>query len=440
MSAPSRFTVPSRADAVAHAGTEVIGGPTGRHVRRSTGWRPAAAILSALSGVMVALGLVQKGHCVQNGWGSPGALWRACYSDLPTAVGNHAEQPWSAGGPGEQQPILTATLSWLVRQVVPDGTGRDEQRLYFLISAVLIALGVAAGVVLLARTMPDTPWLAAHLALSPVLVTTALISFDVLGVVLATAGICAWLRSRPAWAGVLLGAAALSTTYPLILAAAVVLVALRDRAREALTSFVAGLLGAIAVVLAAATVLGDTLAPYRQWWDAPVGYGSPWRVLQISHVAMSAHTASWLAIIGWAVALATGAFLVSRPAHLTPLAPLALTMLAIVMATGKTFTPQEGLWVLPLLALCGLEWREHLVWAGVEVLYFVTLWPYVAHDSNPAKALAGAGHAVFTIVRLAAYAGLAWVAWLSADELQDDRTGVLSQEPDRTDVVPAPAG
>lgn len=424
----SRMKTPSRGDQIASGAVEVIGGPTGRHAaigRR--GWSYAVPVLSALASVMVALGVLQKNHCVSNGWSTPGSLWRECYSDLPLAVGSNASQPWATGGPGNTQPVLTALLTWLVRQVVPDGFGPRPQRTYFAIAAVIIALCIAGCVVLLASMLPDTPWLAAHMALSPVLITSALISFDAFGVLLTTGALWAWYRRNPVLTGVLLGAATMARSYPLIVAVAILLVALRDRrARDAvLTS--AGLLGSTAVLLGGASLLGDALGPYRTWWHSDASYGSPWMLLQIMHLQIPAEGASWLAVAGWVAAVGVGFALVQRPAYLTPLAPLALTMLVIVMCTGKTMTPQQALWVLPFLALCAFHWREHLIWAGVELVYFAMLWMYVGSSSNPAKALPGGGYAVFLVVRLVTYGALAWVSWESAEELQD------VQEPDEVE-------
>lgn len=418
--ATERVHTPSTGDAVAGSMVEVIGGPTGRHAATGRrGWSYAAAVLSALSSVFVALGVLQKNHCVTAGWATPGSIWRECYSDLPLAVNTHASQPWGTGGPGSTQPVLTAVLTWLVRLAAPDGYGVHAQRTYFAIAAVIIALCIAGCVSLVCSMLPGTPWLAAHLALSPVLIVASLVSFDAFGVLLATAGLWAWHRRNPLLTGILLGAATMARTYPILFALAILFTALRDRRVRELTLMLAGLLGTLAVLLGAASLLGNPLQPYTAWWHAQVSYGSPLLILQNAGLTVPAAGASWIAIAGWVTAVGIGAALCLRPAHFTPLAPLLLTMLVIVMLTGKTMTVQQSLWVLPLIALCGFHWREHLVWAGVEVLYFAMLWMYVGSSSNPGKALAPEGYAIFLIARLAAYAGLAWVSWESAEELQD---------------------
>ncbi|MFC6715670.1 hypothetical protein [Branchiibius cervicis] len=90
-------------------------------------------------------------------------------------------------------------------------------------------------------------------------------------------------------------------------------------------------------------------------------------------------------------------------------------MLVVVMLTGKAIPVQACLWVLPLLALSAVRWRDHLIWAGVEIVYFIMVWMYIAAPSNPAKGLPGAAFAVFSLARSLAYVGIAWAAWDSSD-------------------------
>lgn len=423
MPVPPRLTSPSRGEEPAALATQIIGGPTGRFAaigRR--GWTYAAAILSALASVLLALGVLQKNHCVRDGWGSPGALWRACYSDLPVGSGGaKGGTPWSAGGAGHSQPVLTAILDWLVKQLTPGGNALATQQIYFAIGTVIIVLLIALTTVATASMLRDTPWLAAHVALSPVLITAALVSFDVLGVALATVGMALWARKHPIAAGLCLGAAVMARTYPLVLLGAIVLIALRDGVREPLARLLSGAAGAIVVCGALAVAMGgNPFDPYRGWWHQQAGYGSPAYLLTIAHHSLPAASASIIAVLGWVVAFLLGVYLTGRPRIRTQLAPLALTMLVIVLITGKSMSVQSCLWVLPLMALVALRWREHLLWAGAEIVYFVMTWMFIAGPSNTAKAMPGAAYAFFLLIRVIAYVGIAWASWESSQDLPRD--------------------
>ncbi len=61
---------------------------------------------------------------------------------------------------------------------------------------------------------PRRPWSAAHVALSPVVALAGFVSADLLGVVLAGAGVWAWSRRRHTLAGVLLGLAIGAAVLP----------------------------------------------------------------------------------------------------------------------------------------------------------------------------------------------------------------------------------
>ncbi|TWE10312.1 hypothetical protein [Rudaeicoccus suwonensis] len=442
MPAQTRLTTPSRGEEPALVASQIVGGPVGRFAavgRR--GWTYAAAVLSALASVMVALGVAQKNHCIRSGWGGTGALWRECYSDLPVgAEGPHGGTPWSSFGQGGTQPVLTAVLSWIVKQLTPSGSSLSEQQIYFAISAVIIVLLIAATTIATASMLRGTPWLAAHVALSPVLITASLLSFDVLGVALATLGMAAWARRHPVAAGVLIGAATMARTYPLVILLAMVLIAQRDRAHDAIVRLLAGAAGAIVLCIALAYGLGgNPFAPYSSWWHQGAGYGSLGYLVQIAGGTIGSAALSIIAILGWVAAVLTGLYLSGRPVERTRLAPLALTLLVIVMLTGKSVSVQCCLWVLPLLALTATRWRDHLMWAGVEIVYFAMVFMYIAGPSNPAKALPGAAYSFFVVLRMVAYVGIAWASWESADDLPRDPLNPYQPAPPRSGATYVPA-
>ena len=104
---------PTRADPVAAAASEVIGGPfgryaaLGRHAARSA-WQPAAAVLMGLSSLTIALGVLQKAHCLSKGWNTPDQFWHACYSDLPIvyqSAGLGHAMPYLPGAKPLDQPL-----------------------------------------------------------------------------------------------------------------------------------------------------------------------------------------------------------------------------------------------------------------------------------------------------------------------------------------------
>ena len=226
---------PTRTDPVAAAASEIIGGPLGRyaaparHTARSV-WQPATAVLLGLTSLTVAFGLLQKAHCFSKGWNTPDQFWHACYSDLPLVYQTNGlghTMPYLPGAQHLDQPLITGVVMWLVGLLVPDGSATVQQQWYFALSAVLITALAMVLVAVTVASVPRTPWRAAHIALSPVLVLAGLVSVDLLGVLLASAALWAWGRNRVLMAGVVLGLAISARTYPLVLLVAIGLLAVR---------------------------------------------------------------------------------------------------------------------------------------------------------------------------------------------------------------------
>ena len=390
--APESFA-PTRIDPVATSASEIIGGPLGRHAASAartarSAWQPAAAVLVGLSSLTVALGFLQKAHCFTTGWNNPDQFWHACYSDLPVSAGLGHAMPYLSGAPHLDQPVVTGTVMWLVGLAVPDVTLMARQQWYFALWAVLVTVIVMALVAVTAASVPRAPWRAAQIALSPVLVLAGLISVDLLGVLLASVALLAWGRNKIYLAGLFMGLAISARSYPLVLLVAIGLLAVRSGrmgawARLAGTTLVTCLAVSLPFLLINADGL---LSVYRGWWRSVPSYGSLWMVSSLLGRGLGDRVTT-LVIVGWLAALIVGALFALSMDRRPTVAEVSLVMLVIVVVTGKAMPVQAGLWLLPLIALVGLKWRDYLIWAGVEATYFISVWLYIAGLSKPERGL-----------------------------------------------------
>ena len=414
--APASFA-PTRIDPVAASASEIIGGPLGRHagpLRRAarSAWQPAAAVLVGLSSLTVALGVLQKGHCFTKGWNNPDQFWHACYTDLPVSSGLGHAMPYLSGAPHLDQPLVSGVVMWLVGLAVPDGTVSVQQQWYFALWAVLITVMVMALVLVTAASVPRAPWRAAHVALSPVLVLAGLISVDLLGVLLASVALWAWGRNKIYLAGLFMGLAVLARTYPLVLLLAIGLLAVRSGkvgawARLAGTTLVTCLVVSLPFLV---INLDGLLAVYRGWWRGTPSYGSLWMVSGLLGHGLESRLPV-LVLLGWLAALVVGALFAFSMDRRPGVAEVSLVMLVIVVVTGKSMPVQAGLWLLPLIALVGLKWRDHLIWAGFEATYFVSVWLYIAGQSKPDRGMPSGLYSVITLLRVAAWLYLLVQVW-----------------------------
>jgi hypothetical protein len=401
---------PTRIDPVAASASEFIGGPLGRYAAMAgrgarSAWQPAAAVLAGLSSAAVALGVLQKAPCFTGGWTNQSQFWHACYSDLPVSSDLGHAMPYLPGAPHLDQPLISGLVMWLVGLAVPDGSAMVRQQWYFALWAVLITVLVMALVIVTAASVPRAPWRAAHVALSPVVVLAALVSVDLLGVLLASAALWAWGRNRVVWAGVLLGLAVSARSYPLVLLIAIGLLAVRSGRVAAWRRLAVTTLATwLAVSLPWLVLNSDALlSVYRSWWRAGASYGSPWMVPGLLGHGLPPGRVTILVLVGWAGAAVVGAVFALSLNRRPTVAEVSLVMLVIVVVTGKTVPVQAALWLLPLIALVGLKWRDHLIWAGCEATYFVAVWLYIAGISKPDRGLPAGGYSTLLLLRIAAW-------------------------------------
>ena len=294
------------------------------------------------------------------------------------------------------------------------GFGLSQQRWFLALWVVTVAV-VLIGLVLAVGTTRRHP--AADpvvLALSPVLALTVLLSADLLPVALAVVAVWAWSRDRALLAGVLAGLALLAGTPSALVLLALALVpgpGGAARVRQLLGA-AAGTVVAVAVPVALLGA-GTLTHPYAAWLASGAGPGSPWYVFTLAGRPVGHTEVAVIAGLGWVLAAALVALLARRRPP-PVVAAAAVVGLATVLMTAPAFPPSAALWLLPFLALIGLGWRDHLVWAGAEAVHAVALYGYLITTADPSHGLPAGWYAFALLLRLAAVAWIARQAWVAA--------------------------
>ena len=150
------------------------------------------------------------------------------------------------------------------------------------------------------------------------------------------------------------------------------------------------------------------------WWDSAAGLGSVWMLPQLLGASLPTSATTLSALVALALALAAGAVFALSTGRRPTLAEVSLVLVALALLSGKAFPVQSSLWLVPLVALCGVRWRDHLVWATAEALHFVAVWLYVAGLSTPDRGLPAGWYAVFLVIRVLAVGHLVWQVWRTA--------------------------
>ncbi len=187
--------------------SEAIGGPVGDHAVAAAAaagrfWT-ATRIMLALACLTLALHWVQKSPCQDGAWQNNSQYTRFCYTDvlaLYYAEGlNEGKVPYR-DHPVEYPVVTGYFMGALGLPVHAVGADRPDvnqgQWFYNLNALVLGALAVATVAAILALRR-RRPWDAAMFALSPALLLTATVNWDLLAVGFAAFGVLAWARRHP---------------------------------------------------------------------------------------------------------------------------------------------------------------------------------------------------------------------------------------------------
>ncbi|ANH37690.1 hypothetical protein I601_1248 [Nocardioides dokdonensis FR1436] len=428
---------PTEEDPLAATLSEGIGGPVGTRAGRHPWWTPLRVLL-ALCAVVVALGMLQKAPCYSDTWTDTDARYtQMCYSDLPYLYTGRAlvERAWPYSGDAElrerypevmEYPVGISYWAWgtaLVAQGLTGWADLDERqaadpgslfgdpevqreiRAFVIVNALGFALLSLLAVWLLARTHPRRPWDALWFALSPALLLTGLVNWDLLAVVLVAGALWAWSTGRPVLTGVLIGLGTATKLYPLFLLGAVLVICLRQRLWRHLA-----LVGVSAAVAWLAANLPALLTGYEQWrvfWsfnsERGADLGSLWLVAaQAGDVALepsTINTASLLFFAGWCAAV----FALGMLAPQTPrLAQLGFLLVAGFLLVNKVYSPQYVLWLLPLAVLARPRLRDQIVWQAGEIFYFACVWWYLGGLLDDGGGGAAGFYWVAIVVRVAA--------------------------------------
>jgi len=334
--------------------------------------RATLAIVLGVTLLTLTLGFLQKSPCLGPWDGRQYTL--LCYSDVVPLF--HTERLDEGAvpylGADNEYPVLTGLAMALA------GIPADSSSSFFVWNALMLAaLGlVTAGV--LARVVGRR---ALYFAAAPTLLVYAFVNWDLLAVAAATLGTWAFLRRRDGLAGLALGVGAAAKLYPALL----VLPFAISRLREGRLDRAGLLAGAGAAAWGAINLPFAILAPER--WslffrfsaERPADWDSIWHLTQ-RHLGWPGSIEAVNVVAGLAfVALAAGLWVAAtriRPGF--PAWTFGFPLLVAFLLTGKVYSPQFSLWLLPWFALALPHLPLFLAFSAAELAVFVTRFRWFA--------------------------------------------------------------
>ena len=414
------------------ADTSAVGAAPRPPAHRRLPWwvAPSLPLVLLLTVVMFAAGFLLKAPCRSIAWSSADTQYRVgCYSDIPLlylfrgfADGQRPYlDPPAADGRYLEYPVLTgavmAVTSWLVGT---EGTASERMVRFYDITAILLLLFALLTVAAVWSTRPRGPTAALMVALSPALLLTATINWDLIAVAFTALAVFAWSRQAFWWTGVFVGLGAAAKFYPLFLLGPVLVLVLhrvlaQRRGRDGdLPAWPAGpgvvlLRVLVASVLTWAAINLPVAVANRDGWlefytfsqDRGIDFGSPWLAMSfLDWWTVPSETANLLGgglFLLLCAAIGVLGLLSPRPS----LAQLALLVVAAFAITNKVYSPQYVLWLLPLAALARPRWPLFLAWQAAEAVYWAGVWRFLLGYGRP-EASDGA----------LSFAQYSWVIWV----------------------------
>jgi Glycosyltransferase family 87 len=396
----------------------------------------STAVLAVASVLGMVLAFAEKYPCRSGAWNSYAAQFQdACYTDIYPLYYNEGlaagKVPYS-GHPVEYPVLIGGAMqaaAWLVRNVNPVIRGRE----FFDVTVVLLAICAVAGVLATARAAgPGARAQALMVALSPALILSAFVNWDLMALALTALGIAAWAGRRGVWAGVFLGLGVAAKFYPLVVFGPLLLLCLRGGQLRAFGQTLAAAVVAWLAVDLPVMIIAPSGWSYFYVFskDRGADWGSIWYLFEHYNVpvlgnaqlsALNLMSAVFLILACAAIAV-LGLAAPRRPR----LPQLCFLVLAAFLMTNKVWSPQYVIWLVPLAVLARPRLWPYVLWQLAEVAYFLGIWGFLifvyTSEGNPVTGYGGISTGWYFAVLLARFLTVALLAaYVVRDILQPER-------------------
>jgi hypothetical protein len=396
----------------------------------------STAVLAVASVLGMVLAFAEKYPCRSGAWNAYAAQFQdACYTDIYPLYYNEGlaagKVPYS--GHQVEYPVLIGgamqAAAWLVRNVNPVIRGRE----FFDVTVVLLAICAVAGVLATARAAgPGARAQALMVALSPALILSAFVNWDLMALALTALGIAAWAGRRGVWAGIFLGLGVAAKFYPLVVFGPLLLLCLRGGQLRAFGKTLAAAVVAWLAVDLPVMIIAPSGWSYFYVFskDRGADWGSIWYLFEHYNVpvlgnaqlsALNLMSAAFLILACAAIAV-LGLAAPRRPR----LPQLCFLVLAAFLMTNKVWSPQYVIWLVPLAVLARPRLWPYVLWQLAEVAYFLGIWGFLifvyTSEGNPVTGYGGISTGWYFAVLLARFLTVALLAaYVVRDILQPER-------------------
>ena len=360
----------------------------------------AVRALLVLTLLATLLSFAKFSHCENRSWSTPDQYIHACYSDIPALYSERglSRHQWvySLGEKSVEYPVITGTVMWATTYI------SHSFKSYFTVNAILIALLFFVVLALLRRSHPQYWYL---LPLSPAVIGSLYINWDLWAIISMVAAIYLFDRSRFNLSAALLGLSIATKFFPIIFLLPIALILWRRNHIPVLLKYVAITLGTWLAIN-----LPVILTTPSGWWrfyslniERSADWGSLWYALSLLGIPLN--QLNLLSLLTFLILIAAFALYFFELKFSPTLAEVSFIVMAASTAINKVYSPQYVLWLAPL-AIMALRKNRSLftafwIWQGGELLYHLAIWQHLASYSGAKFGLSDGGYAVATLLRIA---------------------------------------
>ncbi|MFA7324428.1 MAG: hypothetical protein WC005_08720, partial [Candidatus Nanopelagicales bacterium] len=232
--------LPTHEDPLIAQNNELVGGPAGSLRRERQYWWSPIRVLVMLTAFGYALGMWLDSSCRNSQWASPERYEHLCYTDIHPfyTIKGLADGliPYLGNANPEQMieaPVLVGMFmqisATITRMIHGIWSHVDPSVLFYDVTTVLLFILLLITVIATSLAARNRPWDAAMVALAPMMILAATISWDLLAICLVALAYLAHQRDRLIVAGILLGMALCAAHYPIAIVLAIVILSMRTR-------------------------------------------------------------------------------------------------------------------------------------------------------------------------------------------------------------------
>ncbi len=387
-------------------------------------------LLLALIGAL--LSFAKFDHCINSNFATPDVYIHACYSDISALFSarglDHHAWPYSSASSAVEYPVLMGVVMWLTSLLAHSFIS------YFLINSLLIALLFMVTCLVVAKMKPQLWYL---LPLSPAVIASLYINWDLWAVLTAVVAIYFFDRRLYDYSAVLLGISIATKFFPVVLFLPVALILYRKHQVKlflrylTLSSFTWLLINAPFIIFNRPGWLKFFTLNSERGAD----FGSLWYALNLLGIRTA--NINYLSLLLFAIGV-TGYALFFFSLKETPtLASAAFIIVAVFTISSKVYSPQYVLWLTPLaiLSMRGAKDRAAFwFWQGSEAIYHLAIWQYLASYSGAHFGLPAKAYAAATLLRIAATIYFPWCVGRPSDSGESAKSSV-STGPDQPQLL-----